>query len=110
MCDNTHRLRCGDEGGKGWGKLRWQETVGAAGMNVRFGTHSLLPYHSKKIFNFLHEYCSNLFPTLDLPLLPVDPSKVDINAMPKPIQIANLLGRLQVLAPSAFKLRSNTQH
>ena len=42
------------------------------------------------------------FPTLDLPLLPLDPSKVDIHSMLKPIHIARLLRRLQVLAQLAF--------
>ena len=94
--DITHMFRGGGEGGKGWGALRWQETVGAGGVHVRFGTHRLLPYLAKKIANFLHEYKGHLFPTLNLPQLPADPSKVDIHAMLKPIHIARLLRRLQV--------------
>ena len=69
---------------------------------MRFGTHRQLPYLAKKIANFLHEYFRPHFPTLDLPLLPLDPSKVDIHGMLKPIHIARLLRRLQVLAQLAF--------
>ena len=96
--DITHTLRSGGDGGKGWGALRWQETIGAGGVNVRFGTHRQLPFLAKKIANFLHEYFDYLFPSLDLPPLPVQPSNVDIHAMLKPIHIAKLLRRLQVTA------------
>ena len=63
---------------------------------MRFGTHRQLPFLAKKIANFLHEYCDYLFPSLDLPPLPVQPSNVDIHAMLKPIHIAKLLRQIQV--------------
>ena len=78
----------------GWGALRWQETCNTD--VVRFGRHGQLRYLAKKVAIFLHEFHSELFPTINLPPLPFDRSTVDVHAMLTPLEIANLLRRLQV--------------
>ena len=78
----------------GWGALKWQATVNTD--DVRFGRHMQVRYLAKKVANFLHEYHSDLFSSLDLPALPSDRSKVDVHAMLNPMHIAKLLRRLVV--------------
>ena len=46
---------------------------------VGMGRYATLP---KQVANFLHEFHSDLFPSINLPLLPLDRSKVDVHAMP----------------------------
>jgi hypothetical protein len=92
--DITHLLRGGGRFSMGWGALRWQETLSTD--VVRFGRHGQLRYLAKKVANFLHEFHSELFPTINLPPLPLDRSTVDVHAMLTPLEIANLLRRLQV--------------
>jgi hypothetical protein len=76
------------------GALKWQETVNTD--VVRFGRHAQIRYLAKKVANFLHEYHSNLFPGLDLPILPSDRSRLNVHAMLEPVHIARLLRRLAV--------------
>ena len=90
----THVLRGGGRFSMGWGALRWQATCNTD--VVRFGRHGQLRYLAKKVANFLHEFHSDLFPSINLPLLPLDRSKVDVHAMLTPLEIALLLRRLQV--------------
>ena len=78
----------------GWGALKWQETVNTD--DVRFERHMQVRYLAKKVANFLHEFHSDLFPSLDLPALPSDRSKVDVHAMLNPMHIAKLLRGLVV--------------
>ena len=78
----------------GWGALRWQATCNTD--RVRFGRHGQIRYLAKKVANFLHEFHSDLYPSINLPLLPLDRSKVDVHAMLTPLEIALLLRRLQV--------------
>jgi hypothetical protein len=63
---------------------------------VRFGKHRELRYLPKKIANFLHEFRGKDFPSLQLPPLPSDRSRLDVHAMLRPDDIARLLRRLQV--------------
>jgi hypothetical protein len=91
----THHLRGGGTRNIGWGALRWQEMVGTD--EVRFGKHRVLRYLPKKIANFLHEFRADDFPSLGLPLLPSDRSRLDVHAMLRPIDITRLLGRLKVI-------------
>ena len=72
----------------------WQDMVGTG--DVRFGSLPVLRYLPKKLANFLHEYHASWFPSLNLPALPSDRSRLDVHAMLKPIHIAYLLRRLQV--------------
>ena len=90
----THLLRGGGKHALGWGALRWHETINTD--IVFFGRHMQLRWLAKKVANFLHEYHGNLFPTLNLPRLPSDRSKVSVHAMLEPVHIARLLRRLQV--------------
>ena len=90
----THKLRGGGNNNIGWGALMWQDMVGTG--DVRFGFLPVLRYLPKKIANFLHEYHACWFPSLNLPALPSDRSRLDVHAMLKPIHIAYLLRRLQV--------------
>ena len=90
----THKFRSGGRMDLGWGALKWQETVNTD--DVRFGRHMQVRYLAKKVANFLHEYHSDLFSSLDLPALPSDRSKVDVHAMLNPMHIAKLLRRLVV--------------
>jgi hypothetical protein len=92
--DITHLLRGGGRFSMGWGALRWQATCNTD--RVRFGRHGQIRYLAKKVANFLHEFHSDLFPSINLPLLPLDRSKVDVHAMLTPLEIALLLRRLQV--------------
>jgi len=64
---------------------------------VRFGKHRELRYLPKKIANFLHEFRGNDFPSLVLPTLPSDRSRLDVHAMLRPVDIARLLRRLKVI-------------
>jgi hypothetical protein len=89
-----HNLRGGWTNNIGWGALRWQEMVGTD--EVRFGKHRELRYLPKKIANFLHEFRGKDFPSLQLPPLPSDRSRLDVHAMLRPDDIARLLRRLQV--------------
>jgi hypothetical protein len=89
-----HNLRGGGDHNIGWGALRWQEMVGTD--EVRFGKHRELRYLPKKIANFLHEFRGKDFPSLQLPPLPLDRSRLDVHAMLRPDDIARLLRRLQV--------------
>ena len=91
----THHLRGGGKHDLGWGALRWQEMVGTD--EVRFGKHSAIRFLPKKIANFLHEFHADDFPSLGLPPLPSDRSRVDVHAMLAPIDIGRLLQRLQVI-------------
>ena len=91
----THQLRGGGQDNRGWGALRWQEMVGTD--TVRFGTHCVIRYLPKKIANFLHEFFAHYFPSLGLPPLPSDRSRLDVHAMLRPDEIARLLQRLQVI-------------
>ena len=91
----THNLRGGGKTAAGWGALRWQEMVGTD--EVRFGKHTLLRYLPEKIANFLHEFHADYFTSLGLPHLPSDRSQLNVHAMLKPLEIAQLLRRLQVL-------------
>ncbi len=67
---------------QGWGalsqRLRWQETINTDA--IRFGRHSQMRYLDKnlKVANFQHEYHSNLFSSLDLPILPSDRSRLNV--------------------------------
>ena len=72
----THHLRGGGDHNIGWGALRWQEMVGTD--EVKFGKHRELRYLPKKIANFLHEFRGDDFPSLQLPLLPSDRSRLDV--------------------------------
>ena len=90
-----HTFRGGGKDNIGWGALPWHAMVNTD--QTRFGHHSLLLYLPKKIANYLHEYCSDLFPSLNLPRLPGDRSRIDVHAMLKPAEVAGLLSRLQVL-------------
>ena len=90
----THNFRSGGRNALGWGALRWQETINTD--VVRFGRHAQLRYLAKKVTNFLHEYHSHLFPSLDLPILPSDRSRINVHAMLDPAHIAHLLRRLTV--------------
>jgi hypothetical protein len=92
--DITHLLRGGGRFSMGWGALRWQATCNTD--RVRFGRHGQIHYLAKKVANFLHEFHSDLFPSINLPRLPLDRSKVDVHAMLTPLEIALLLRRLQV--------------
>lgn len=91
----THHLRGGGNHNIGWGALRWQEMVGTD--EVRFGKHSELRYLPKKIANFLHEFHGDDFPSLGLPPLPSDRSRLDVHAMLRPVDIGRLLRRLLVI-------------
>ena len=64
---------------------------------VRFGKHRELRYLPKKIANFLHEFRGDDFPSLGLPPLPSDRSRLDVHAMLRPVDIARLLRRLKVI-------------
>ena len=96
--DITHLLRGGGRFSNsismGWGALRWQATCNTD--RVRFGRHGQLRYLAKKVAIFLHEFHSDLFPSINLPLLPLDRSKVDVHAILTPLEIALLLRRSQV--------------
>ena len=94
--DITHLLRGGGRFSMGCGALRWQATCNTD--RVRFGRHGQIRYLAKKVANFLHEFHSDLFPSINLPLLPLDRSnlKVDVHVMLTPLEIALLLRRLQV--------------
>ena len=92
----THNLRGGGSHNRGWGALRWQETI-VNNDEVQFGKHRQIKYLAKKIANFLHEFRADDFLSLGLPPLPSDRSRLDVHAMLNPAQIANLLRRLQVL-------------
>jgi hypothetical protein len=89
-----HKLRGGGNNNIGWGALRWQDLIGAS--EVRFGKHREIRYLPKKIANFLHEYRADEFPSLNLPNLPSDRSRIDVHATLTPMHIAALLRRLQV--------------
>jgi hypothetical protein len=91
----THRLRGGSTNNVGWGALRWQEMVGTD--EVRFGKHRELLYLPKTISNFLHEFRGDAFPSLQLPPLPSDRSRLDVHAMLRPLDITLLLRRLTVI-------------
>ena len=91
----THHLRGGGDHNIGWGALRWQEMVGTD--TVRFGKHRELRYLPKKIANFLHEFRGDDFPSLGLPPLPSDRSRLDVHAMLRPVDIGRLLRRLKVI-------------
>ena len=56
-----------------------------------------IKYLAKKIANFLHEFRPDDFLSLGLPPLPSDRSELNVHAMLKPAQIANLLQHLKVL-------------
>ena len=90
----THQLRGGGKRAIGWGALRWHETINTD--VVFFGRHMQLRWLAKKVANFLHEFHGDLFPSLNLPRLPSDRSKVSVHAMLEPLHIARLLRRLQV--------------
>ena len=90
----THFLRGGGRFEMGWGALRWQETLNTD--EVRFGRHRQIKYLAKKVANFLHQYHSELFPGMDLPLLPSDQSSIDVHAMLTPWHIGSLLRCLNV--------------
>jgi len=64
---------------------------------VWFGKHRQLRYLPKKIANFLHEFRSTDFPSLSRPPLPSDRSRLDVHSMLRPVDIARLLRRLQVV-------------
>ena len=91
----THHLRGGGSHNIGWGALRWQELVSTD--EVRFGKLRELRYLPKKIANFLHEFHACNFPSLNLPPLPSDRSRIDVHAMLNPMHIAHLLRRLKVV-------------
>ena len=92
-----HNLRGGGNNNIGWGALRWQDLMILIGASeVRFGKHREIRYLPKKIANFLHEYRADDFPSLDLPKLPSDSSKINVHALLTQIHIAALLRRLQV--------------
>lgn len=91
----THHLRGGGDHNIGWGALRWQEMVGTD--EVKFGKHRELRYLPKKIANFLHEFRGDDFPSLQLPLLPSDRSRLDVHSMLRPVDIGRLLRRLTVI-------------
>ena len=90
----THQLRGGGKRAIGWGALRWHETINTD--VVFFGRHMQLRWLAKKVANFLHEYHGDLFPSLNLPRLPSDRSKVSVHTMLEPLHIARLLRRLHV--------------
>ena len=91
----THHLRGEGDHNIGWGALRWQEMVGTD--KVRFGKHRELRYLPKKIANVLHEFRGDDFPSLGLPPLPSDRSRLDVHAMLRPVDIGRLLRRLKVI-------------
>ena len=86
--DISHLLRGGGRFAMGWGALRWQETLSTD--VVRFCRHGQLRYLAKQIANFLHEFHSELFPTINLPPLPLVRSTVDVHAMLTPLDIWEL--------------------
>ena len=90
----THDFRGGGKNLLGWGALRWQEMVSTD--ETRFGKHPVLRFLPKKVANFLHEYHAEWFPSLNLPMLPSDRSRIDVHAMLSPTAILLLLGRLEV--------------
>jgi hypothetical protein len=74
---------------------------------VRFGIHRQLRYLPKKIANFLHEFRADDFPSLNLPLLPSDRSRLDVHAMLRPADIARILQRLKVLHNNYILITGN---
>ena len=94
----THKLWGGSNHQIGWGAepgaLMWQDMVSTD--EVCIGVHPFLRYLPKKMANFLHEYYSEHFPSLNLPPLPSDWSQIDVHAMLEPFDIQRLLRRLQV--------------
>ena len=64
---------------------------------VLFGKLRELRYLPKKIANFLHEFHADNFPSLNLPLLPSDRSRLDVHTLLSPMHIAHLLRRLKVV-------------
>ncbi len=90
----THNFRCGGGTRLEWGALKWQETINTD--VVLFGRHAQLRFLAKKVANFLHEYHSDLFPTLGLPVLASDCRRVDVHAMLEQLHIEQLLQRLTV--------------
>ena len=51
----------------------------------------------QKIANFLHEFRGNVFPSLGLPPLPSDHTRLDVHAMLWPLNIGRWLRRLTVI-------------
>ena len=90
----THKLRAGGNHQIGWWALMWQDMVSTN--EVHFDVHQVLRYLPKRKANFLHEYYSEHFPSLNLPPLPSDWSQIDVHAMLEPFDIQRLLRRLQV--------------
>ena len=76
----------------GWGVLKWQDLAGAE--ETRFGKSRVLAYLLKKIANFLHEFRAADFPSLILPILRSDSSRLNVHAMLSLLFIAGLLLRL----------------
>jgi hypothetical protein len=83
----THNIRTRGRIGLGWGALKWQETINTD--VVLFGRRTQQRYLAKKVANFLQKYHCHLFPTLDLPVLPSDSSRVNVHAMLEPLHIAH---------------------
>ena len=81
--DIIHTLSCSGECKLGWGAPTWTETSKAK--QCQFGPHPVLRHLSKKVANFLHEYHSDQFTSLALPLLPSDRSDIDIHFMLGPL-------------------------
>ena len=70
--------------------LRQQDLAGAG--ETRFGKCSVLAYLPKKIANFLYEFRAADFPSLILPILPSDCSRLNIHAMLRLLFIAACCG------------------
>ena len=58
---------------------------------VLFGKHREIRFLPTKIANFLHEFHDDDFPSLKLPPLTSDRSRVDVHAMLAPIDVGRLL-------------------
>jgi hypothetical protein len=63
---------------------------------VCFGRHMQLQWLAKKVASFLHEYHGNLFPSLNIPLLPSDRCRVSVHTMLEPLHVVRPLRRLKV--------------
>ena len=64
---------------------------------VLFGKHCELSYLPPKMANFLHEFGGDDFPSLGLPPLPSDRTRLDVHAILRPLNIGRLLRRRLVV-------------
>ena len=71
----------------------WQDLAGAD--ETSFGKSRVLACLPKRIADFLYEFRAADFPSLKLPILPADGSRLNVHTMLSPLLIAGLLWRLQ---------------